>query len=116
MNTLLLDQREWDLVLDAQGNIAIASSPYAVAQDVASAVRTMSGELWYDTTQGIPYLNGVLGGEPNFPFLKARIEAAALAVPTVAKARCVFATFANRVLTGQIQIIDTNGVANNVNF
>ena len=39
-STLLLDQTEWDLVLDASGNIALASPPYALAQDVASAVRT----------------------------------------------------------------------------
>ena len=39
MNTLLLDLTNWDLLVDASGNIAVASDPYSVAQDVASAVR-----------------------------------------------------------------------------
>ena len=40
MNTLLLDQTAWDLVLDSAGNIALAAVPYARAQDVASAIKT----------------------------------------------------------------------------
>ena len=43
MNTLLLDTLRWDLCLDVHGNIAVASDPYSVAQDVASAIRTFSG-------------------------------------------------------------------------
>lgn len=116
MTSLLLDQSDWDLVLDLSGNIAVASAPYAVAQDVASAVRVFAGELWYDTTQGIPYFGQVLGERPNLQFLKSQIEAAALKVPTVVQARCLFAKFSNRVLTGQIQVIDATGAINNVQF
>lgn len=116
MNTLLLDQSEWDLVLDASGDIAVAAAPYAVAQDVASAVRVFAGELWYDTTQGVPYPSDVLGEAPTLQYLKSKIEAAALTVPTVAKARCLFASLDGRVLTGQIQVIDVDGVENNVSF
>ena len=61
MNTLLLDRTVWDLVLDAGGNIARASNPYAVAQDVASAIKLFRGELFYDTAKGIPYWTEVLG-------------------------------------------------------
>jgi hypothetical protein len=49
--TLLLDRAIWDLSLDANGNIAIATGPYAIAQDVASAVRR--GELRHNTTKGV---------------------------------------------------------------
>lgn len=115
MNTLLLDTQEWDLVLDASGNIAVAEAPYAVAQDVASAVRVVAGELWYDTTQGVNY-GQILGEAPNMQYIKSQIESAALTVPNVAKARCLFASFSDRVLTGQIQVIDTDGVQNNVSF
>jgi len=59
--TLLLDRTVWDLVLDSNGDIALASPPYALEQDVASAVRLFLGELWYDTTKGIPYLKKFLG-------------------------------------------------------
>lgn len=116
MKTLLLDQSEWDLVLDASGNIAVADAPYSVAQDVASAVRVFAGELWYDTTQGIPYLSNVLGNTPTLQYIKSKVEEAALTVPTVAKARCLFASLNDRVLTGQVQVIDDNGVENNVSF
>ena len=116
MKTLLLDTQAWDLVLDASGNIAVADAPYAIAQDVASAVRTMSGELWYDTSQGVPYLSDIFGQAPNLAFIKSKVEAAALSVPNVAQARCLFASFKNRALRGQIQVIDVDGVANNVSF
>lgn len=116
MKTLLLDQAEWDLVLDISGNIAVADAPYAIAQDVASAVRVFAGELWYNTADGVPYREQILGGRPNLQFLKSQIEAAALKVPTVVQARCLFAKLADRVLTGQIQIIDATGVTNNVSF
>ncbi|AJJ19826.1 hypothetical protein [Yersinia intermedia] len=55
-NTLLLDRTAWDLVLDANGDIAMASLPYSIAQDVASAIKTFIGECWYDTSQGVPYV------------------------------------------------------------
>jgi hypothetical protein len=115
MNTLLLDIAAWDLALDINGNIAVASEPYAIAQDVASAVRLFAGELWYDTTQGVPYFD-VLGNVPNLQFIKLQIEKAALTAPGVVTARCLFAALTNRVLTGQVQIIDATGASNNVTF
>lgn len=116
MDTLLLDTHAWDLVLDINGNIAIASAPYSIAQDVASAVRVFAGEVYYDTTLGIPYFERVLGQRPSLAYLSAQIEQAALTVPDVAQARCLFARLENRVLTGQIQVTDINGNANNVAF
>ena len=41
-STLLLDPDTWDLTVDNNGNIAVAAPPYAVAQDVASAIRTFA--------------------------------------------------------------------------
>lgn len=115
MKSLLLDTRAWDLVLDIDGNIAVADAPYSVAQDVASAVLTRKGELWYDTKPGVDYAQ-ILGGKPNMQYVKSQMEAAALTVPNVVKAQCLFASFSGRALTGQIQVIDTDGVINNVSF
>ena len=114
--TLLLDQGAWDLVLDANGDIAVAGAPYSIAQDVASAVRTFLGECWYDTTQGIPYWQQILGKYPPLPFVKQKITEVALTVPNVAKVDVFFTGFSGRTLTGQIQVIDTDGVAANVAF
>lgn len=102
--TLLLDRTAWDLVVDASGNIAVAADPYAVAQDVASAIKLFKGELWYGKTKGIPYWASVLGFRPPLSFVKSQIVRAALTVPRVVQARCIIASFVGRSLTGQVQI------------
>ena len=115
-NTLLLDQTVWDLVLDVNGNIALAETPYAIAQDVASATRTFLGECWYDTEQGLPYWQDILGEFPPLNYVAQQITTSALTVPDVADAQVNFTSYQNRSLAGQIQIIDTDGAANNVAF
>ncbi len=116
MKTLLLDQGQWDLVLDASGNIALASEPYAIAQDAASAVRTFKGEAWYDTTLGIPYFQQVLGQWPPVSLVKSLVVAEALRVPGTVSAVCVITGLSNRMMTGQIQITDDSGATTNANF
>jgi len=115
-NTLLLDRTAWDLVIDSAGNIAMAAPPYALAQDVASAVRLFLGELWYDTSKGIPYFEDVLGHLPPLPLLTGYIEKAALTVPGVVKAQCIISSLNNREVSGQVRFIDETGVANGVTF
>lgn len=115
-NTLLLDQDAWDLVLDVNGNIALAAAPYSIAQDVASATRTFLGECWYDTNLGLPYWQQILGDFPPLPFVSQQIEEACYTIPNVAAVEVSFTSFDNRSLAGQIQIIDTDGVTNNVAF
>lgn len=109
MNTLLLDRTTWDLCLDTSGNIAVASGPYALAQDVASACRLFLGELFYDTTKGIPYFGQVLGQPPSIPFLKAQLVAQALTVPGVVSAQCFISSIVGRKVSGQIQFVDSSG-------
>ena len=116
MKTLLLDVAAWDLCLDASGNIAVASDPYAIAQDVASAIKTFAGELYFDTAQGIPYFSQVLGARPSLQLLKAHMERAALTVPGVVTATCLFSSFKDRKLSGQVQVTDSTGAVSNVNF
>jgi hypothetical protein len=116
LNTLLLDTDAWDLVLDASGNIAMASPPYSLAQDVASAVRTFLGEVWYDTTQGIPYFGDVLGKLPPAALLTQLISNQALTVPGVVTAQCVITSFNARSVSGQIQFQDEAGGTTVVHF
>ncbi len=115
-NTLLLDQTAWDLVEDSAGNIAMCSPPYALAQDVASAVRLFLAECWYDTTKGIPYFQDVLGQLPPSSLLVELIRKAALSVPGVVAARCIIQSFSAREVTGQIQFTDESGVTTIANF
>ena len=53
-HTLTLDA-DWDLQLDAAGNIMTSSGDYAVAQNVANAVRLFTDDAYYDADRGIPH-------------------------------------------------------------
>lgn len=116
MMTLLLDIVAWDLCLDASGNIAVASDPYSITQDVCSAIRLFAGELWYDQTKGVPYFPTILGAVPSVSVIKAAVVQAALTVPDVVSAQCLIAGFKGRTLTGQVQVTDTAGTTTLVNF
>ena len=98
MNTLLLSPPQlttdnsgssgWDLQLDGNGNLAVATGAYALAQDVASAVRTFQGEMWYDVGFGVPYFQQILGKLPSLAFVKQKLIAVAVTVPGVASVAC----------------------------
>jgi hypothetical protein len=104
MNTLLLDQSTWDLVVDASGNIAAASNPYSLAQDAASECKTVQGEVYYDTTRGIPYFSQILGQRAPLSLIKAKLTSAALLVPEVTSVQVFISAISNRTVSGQIQI------------
>lgn len=114
--TLLLDRTVWDLCLDAKGNIALASEPYSQAQDAASAVKLFAGELWYDTTKGIPYFGQILGRPPPVQFMKAQFVAAALSVPGVVAAVCYLSSITGRQISGQLVLTNRTGAQVNVGF
>ena len=124
MNTLLLDLATWDLITDASGNIAVASDPYSVSQDVASAVRTFLGECWYNTTLGVPYFGNptgttqgaILGQMPPLAYLKSQITTQAARVPGCNNPVVFIGAINNRSLTGQVQFTDSNGTSQTVAF
>ena len=116
LNTLLLDISAWDLVLDSSGNIALAAPPYAVAQDVASAIRTFLGELWYDTTQGVPYWQQFLGENPTSSQIASALNQVALKVPGVATANTVITSIQDGKVTGQVQFSTSDGTTTTVNL
>lgn len=115
-NTLLLDIDQHDLVSDASGNIAMAQPPYALAQDVSSAILTFEGEVFYDTSQGIPYFDEVLGHLPPAALLTQLQSNQALTVPGVVTAQTVISSFTDGDVSGQVQFTDEDGGTNVVNF
>ena len=110
MKTLLLNPTTWDLVIDASGNIAVADGPYALAQDAASAIKLFLSELWFDTTQGVPYFEQILGRPPNISLLKAKLSTAAKTVPGVVSAVVFITAFTDRGVRGQVQVTSSTGV------
>ncbi len=116
MKSLLLDTVAWDLVLDAAGNIAAATAPYARAQDVANALRLFLGECWYDTTRGIPYFTEILGQSPPASVFEEYMVRAALTVPGVATAQCTISAINGRTLTGQVVFTSIDGSTDTVSI
>ncbi len=109
--TLLLDLEDHDLVLDASGNIAVASAPYSLAQDAGCALRLFRGEAYWDTTVGVPYLTELLGKRPNVPLMKTLFEAAAETVDGVATAQVLISDIntQRRSVSGQVQVYPEDG-------
>ena len=110
MNTLLLDVGLWDLTLDADGNIAVAAEPYALAQDVASACRTVLGEVYYDVSLGVDYFGQLFGKTPPAAIFQEQFVAAALTVPDVVSATCIIEAYSatTRETTGQVLFTDSS--------
>ena len=116
MNTLLLNPQTWDLTLNASGDIALATEPYSLAQDAASAIRLFYGEYYYDTTLGTNYFSTTLGKVPSIQLLKAQAVAAALTVPGVASAVCYISSVSNRQVQGQVQVTSSTGQVTSAGF
>jgi hypothetical protein len=116
MDTLLLDTQRWDLVGDLSGNIAVASDPYSMAQDAATAIKTFEGEVYYDTTLGVPYWQQILGKLPPLSLVKAQLVAAAETVLGVVSAQAFLTGSSGRTLTGQVQIEDSTGAVTPAGF
>ena len=116
MNTLFLSTNEWDITLDSAGNIAMATEPYSLAQDAASAIQTFTGDLFYAPTEGIPYFTQILGQLPPLNDIRSLYVAAAMQVPDVVAAQVFFSSFTNRVLAGQLQVTNEAGVITATGF
>lgn len=111
MDTAYLDPATWDFRLTPGGDLAMAGNPYALAQDAASAIRAFAGEVYYDTTQGIPYWAEILGHLPPLAVVRSAVQTAALTVPEVTAASVYFTGFAGRRLSGQVQVSGPGGTA-----
>jgi len=124
MKSLLLDTALWDLCADANGNIACADDPYALAQDVSCAIRTFLGECWYNNTLGIDYQGQILGKTPPLSlFQQYMVNAAVTCRPKTAdlyvvSAVCVVESFSpqTRAVLGQVQFTDSSGGTGSVPF
>lgn len=110
MSKSLALSSSWDLTVSAGGDIALATDDAALAQDVASAIRLFAGELYYDTTQGIPYFEQILGKAYTPNLIASLISEAALTVPGVAKATVSLDSVTSlRQLSGTVFVTTDSG-------
>lgn len=107
--TLLLDRSDWDFCVDASRNIAVASAPYSIVQDVASACRLFVNELWFGGDQGVPYFGQILGEFRPIGILKESLRRQALSVPGVLEATVYLSEARDRTISGQVQIRTATG-------
>lgn len=107
-STLLLDGSTWDFVVDVNANMAVATEPYSLAQDAASAIQTYLGECYYDTTLGVPYLTQIFGFNPTLAYLKGQFVLAALSVDDVGAAQVYISAITDRGIAGQVQVVSAS--------
>jgi len=102
-HTLYLNPDSWDITLDSSGRISTSAAAYAIAQNVANAVRLFTGEAFFAMDEGIPHFEIELGyTRPALSVLRARIREAALNVDGVLDAVVNLDGVQNRKLTGEI--------------
>ena len=108
---------DWDLSLNSAGDIDVAEDATALAQDAASAIKTFEGEVYYDTSIGVPYFSQILGQKtPALALIKQWLVDAALRVEGVVSAQCYLTSLSDRGLSGQVQVISSTGELAAANF
>jgi hypothetical protein len=100
-DTLLLTTA-WDLTTDNSGNIALATAPDSVAQDMSSQCRQWLGEYIYNAGDGVP-LATILGESPSLSLVKSDFAQAAGQVPGTSNPVCFISAVIDRNLVGQVQ-------------
>ena len=109
-HTLYLQPESWDITLDSSGRIARSVQAYAIAQNVANAVRLFTGEAFFAMDEGIPHFDIELGKtRPALSVLRARMREAALNVEGVLDAQITLNDVQERKLTGEILLTVADG-------
>lgn len=109
-HTLYLQPNTWDITLDSSGRIARSTQAYAIAQNVANAVRLFSGEAFFAMDEGIPHFDIELGKtRPALSVLRTRMREAALNVEGVLDAQITLDDVQERKLTGEILLTVADG-------
>ena len=109
-HTLYLQPDSWDITLDSSGRISRSTQAYAIAQNVANAVRLFTGEAFFAMDEGIPHFDIELGKtRPALSVLRARMREAALNVEGVLDAQITLDDVQDRKLTGEILLTVADG-------
>ena len=109
-HTLYLNPDSWDITLDSSGRIARSTQAYAIAQNVANAVRLFTGEAFFAMDEGIPHFDIELGKtRPALSVLRARMREAALNVEGVLDAQITLDDVQDRKLPGEILLTVADG-------
>ena len=109
-HTLYLTPDNWDITLDSSGRLQTSANAYAIAQNVANAVRLFTNEAYFAMDEGIPHFEIELGfTRPALSVLRARMREAALNVEGVLDAQITLDDVQERKLTGEILLTVASG-------
>lgn len=110
VKSFALNNDDWDLFLDVDGNIAVTSGRPRIVQDVACSAGLWLGESIMHTDEGVPYRQEILGRAVEPQLVRAYLRQQALKVPNVTDADVLDAEpLENRTLRPDIRITDDLG-------
>lgn len=110
---------DWDLELDASGNLALSKSSEAIAQNVANECRLFKNDAYFRFEDGAEWFPIQLGEKVNRSLVANQLRKSAEAVDGVA--RVIGVTFdefdlETRKLSGKIEFLTTEGQHGSVGF
>lgn len=107
--TLMLDD-SWDITLNSDGKIKVATDAYAIAQNASNAVRLFRNDAYFNASKGIPHFDIELGhSRAAVPVIESHMKKAMLAVEGVADAVAVLEVDKDRVAGGSAYITLQSG-------
>ena len=107
--TLMLDD-SWDITLNSDGKIKVATDAYAIAQNASNAVRLFKNDAYFNASKGIPHFDIELGhSRAAVPVIESQMKKAMLAVEGVADAVAVLKIDKDRVAGGSAYITLQSG-------
>lgn len=93
-----------DLVLDDNNRLEMLTGEAAVGAAAKHAVSTLLGEMIYQSTDGVPYLNVVFSGVPDIPQTQFYIVREIQRVTDVVRASDFTINFVDNILSYDAKI------------
>jgi hypothetical protein len=104
-DTLALTSDTWDISFTPSGDLPLATSSTACLQDVLSALLVWRGELYYNSTFGVPYRSFLGSPLPPRGLLQHFLTTVASSVPGVTSASVSW-TLTDRSAAVLVSILD----------
>lgn len=107
---------DWDLYLDAFGNLETCNDDEAICQDASCALRLFTNDSYYEPSKGIPYLDIVLSVSPFESLVRSELINTAKSVDGVLDASVEDFTVEKRSLKLKMKCLTTNGNVRDVGY
>lgn len=99
-----------DLHLDEDGNLAFAFGADAVGQHARQRTKFHQGEWFLDTEAGVPWLNDVLGKQPDTTLAEALLKAELLDTDGVTAIDALSVRFDRQLRSIQFDRVDVSTI------